>query len=84
MKDAYELRMKNHKVEGEKEMVNNDRKNCLTRIITKMARDEIQKGAVVGMYLNAFTEDDEKTIKIVSVVDEFTEAWENFKKEQVL
>ncbi len=61
-------------------MVNNDRKNELTRMITKMATDEKKKGHVVGMYLNAFQEDDEKKIEIVSVIDEMTKEWEELKK----
>ena len=63
-------------------MVNNDRRNELTRVITKMAGDELQKGNVVGMYLHAFTEKNQKKIEIVSVVDEITEEWESLWKEQ--
>lgn len=63
-------------------MVNNDRKNCLTRVITKMSKDALKKGNVVGIYLHAFTEENEKQIEIVSVVDEITEEWERLWKEQ--
>lgn len=62
-------------------MVNNDRKNELTRMITKMAQDEQKKGNVVGIYLNSFTEKEEKKIEIVFVVDEMTEEWEELRQE---
>jgi len=58
-------------------MVNNDKNNELTGTIIQMAKGELQKGNVVGMYLNSFTESSGKKIELVSVVDQITEKWES-------
>ncbi len=58
-------------------MIRNDKDNELTKTITNMAKESIQRGNVFGIYINSFTEEQQQKIDIVSVVDEVTENWES-------
>lgn len=45
-------------------MINNDKNNELVGAIAQIAKENIQRGKVVGIYLNAFTEKQEKKSRL--------------------
>ena len=58
-------------------IINNDKNNELTQTIASIAQNQIKKGKVEAIYLNAFIPYEGKApnINVTSVVKEVSEGW---------